>query len=243
MDSIVSSCTNGRPVLCISIFTSNQEKAKTYEPDIPSVSERLQVLKKAKEKGFITGILLSPLIPGINDSEKEIADIIRSAKDISIDFFLFDFFWKSAIHKTSLNNKKNHNNIIELLDDKKKWHTYRYDLSIKIKDMLQGNNIELMPPSHIFLKHVFPKKAAEIYLLSIYYYLLAEGKQRNGYKYAAASLSEQSEAQYQQLSKEGRLMSIKGIGPMIENFLSKMYHHSDFSYLEELIQKYKKKAD
>jgi DNA repair photolyase len=53
--------------------------------------DRIKLLRKCKDAGFITGILFKPLIPYINDSEDIILHIIDKAKDAFCDFIYPSF--------------------------------------------------------------------------------------------------------------------------------------------------------
>jgi len=56
--------------LGVSLSTSNEKIAKIFEPFASPPSERIEVLKKAKEKGIKVYGFISPVLPGITDLEE-----------------------------------------------------------------------------------------------------------------------------------------------------------------------------
>jgi DNA repair photolyase len=54
-------------------------------------NDRIKLLRKCKDAGFITGILFKPLIPYMNDSEENILQIIDKATDAACDFIYPSF--------------------------------------------------------------------------------------------------------------------------------------------------------
>lgn len=62
--------------------------AKILEPGAPKPKERLEMMQKCKEEGFLTGICFIPVLPFLSDSEEELDEMIRTAKDYGADFCL-----------------------------------------------------------------------------------------------------------------------------------------------------------
>lgn len=68
-------------MVVFTITTANEELCKTIEPGSPSTLLRLQAMKELSEAGIITGVLLTPLLPFINDTEQNVTSILEmSAK-------------------------------------------------------------------------------------------------------------------------------------------------------------------
>ncbi|WP_017931718.1 PA0069 family radical SAM protein [Robiginitomaculum antarcticum] len=55
----------------ISITTQDRALARAMEPRCPTPENRFEALKKLADAGVSTGIMLGPMIPGLNDSELE----------------------------------------------------------------------------------------------------------------------------------------------------------------------------
>jgi DNA repair photolyase len=76
-------------IVSSSFSSVNDEISKIFEPAVPSPRRRLKMLNKFKQEGIATGIFLLPVIPFITDAEKHIEDVLRSAKEIDVDFVIF----------------------------------------------------------------------------------------------------------------------------------------------------------
>ncbi|MBS5885122.1 MAG: radical SAM protein [Clostridium sp.] len=75
------------PVLCkITITTAEDDLCRKIEPSVIVTSKRFDAVKKLSENGIYTGILLMPILPFINDTEENIINIIRLAKESGAKF-------------------------------------------------------------------------------------------------------------------------------------------------------------
>ncbi|MDZ4957446.1 radical SAM protein, partial [Clostridium perfringens] len=75
------------PVLCkITITTADDELCKKIEPNVVVTSKRFEAIKKLADEGIYTGILLMPILPFINDTEENIINIVRLAKENGAKF-------------------------------------------------------------------------------------------------------------------------------------------------------------
>ncbi len=63
------------------ITTSDDHLGKKIEPGAPLVSERFAAMKKISSAGILTGITMMPILPYIEDNEKNIESIIEMAAD------------------------------------------------------------------------------------------------------------------------------------------------------------------
>lgn len=69
-------------ILKFTITTADDELSSKIEPNVCVSSERLKAMKKLSENGIFVGTLLTPIIPFITDSEKNIRNVIKlSAKN------------------------------------------------------------------------------------------------------------------------------------------------------------------
>jgi DNA repair photolyase len=64
-------------ILKFTITTSDDNLAKIIEPNVCASSERFRAMKQLSEKGLFTGVLLTPILPFITDTEENIKEIIR----------------------------------------------------------------------------------------------------------------------------------------------------------------------
>ena len=73
-------------LITVTITTLNAAAAERLEPGASSPAERLEVIRRAHEAGFHTGILAMPLCPGIGDSDAEITALLGEAKRVGAEF-------------------------------------------------------------------------------------------------------------------------------------------------------------
>ena len=80
------------PVLCkITITTADDNLCKIIEPNVVVTSKRFEAIKKLSQEGIYTGILLMPILPFINDTEENIINIVRLAKENGAKFIFPTF--------------------------------------------------------------------------------------------------------------------------------------------------------
>ncbi len=82
----------GRPnvSLGITVTTEDDRIARLFEPGAAPPSERLRVLRTAREQGVRTFIFMGPLLPGISDRGEGLRRLFRAAAEASPDFLLVD---------------------------------------------------------------------------------------------------------------------------------------------------------
>jgi len=73
-------------IISFSISTLDEKLAKILEPGAPRPIERLETMKKCKEKGFFTGVCFIPVLPFLSESEEQIEETIKTAKEYGADF-------------------------------------------------------------------------------------------------------------------------------------------------------------
>ncbi|OGO77759.1 MAG: radical SAM protein [Clostridiales bacterium GWB2_37_7] len=74
--------------ISITITTADDKIAKLVEPCAPSSSERFAAVKELSDQGLYTGILLMPILPYINDTEENIIEIVKKAKEAGAKYIL-----------------------------------------------------------------------------------------------------------------------------------------------------------
>jgi len=75
--------------LQVSIATLNRELARKIEPRVPPPEARLEVLRRAKERGLRIGVILAPIFPSTSirpDFVADIGDLARELGDIRPDY-------------------------------------------------------------------------------------------------------------------------------------------------------------
>lgn len=75
------------PVICgITITTGDDTVCKKIEPHVASSTERFEALRKLADAGIFCGVLLTPILPFITDTEENIVYIVRKAKEAGVKF-------------------------------------------------------------------------------------------------------------------------------------------------------------
>jgi DNA repair photolyase len=65
----------------LSVPTLEERAWRQTEPRTPSPKARLNALKQLSKRGVAVGVVIAPLLPGINDDPKQIEQIIATAED------------------------------------------------------------------------------------------------------------------------------------------------------------------
>ena len=69
-----------------SVGTLNTEVWRRTEPGTPHPRQRLEAVRKLKELGVPSGVLVAPLLPGISDSPQQVAQVMRACREVGADF-------------------------------------------------------------------------------------------------------------------------------------------------------------
>src|SRR3954453_5458852 len=69
----------------LSVPTIDERAWRETEPRTPSPGARLQALKALSDAGLDVGIVIAPLMPGINDDPAQIEEIVRAAEDAGVE--------------------------------------------------------------------------------------------------------------------------------------------------------------
>jgi len=78
-----------RAIVSFSFSSTNDELSAVFEPHVPPPSERLKTLALFKRKGIVCGMFLLPVIPFVSDTSEMIAEALRNAHEIGVDFVIF----------------------------------------------------------------------------------------------------------------------------------------------------------
>ncbi len=74
-------------VVHLTITTANVELARKLEPRAPRPDLRFETVRRLREAGITTGILCSPLLPGITDTASALDQMARQAAAVGASFF------------------------------------------------------------------------------------------------------------------------------------------------------------
>src|SRR4051795_13617892 len=70
----------------LSVPTLDEEAGRATEPHTPSPGARLDAVAELRRRGIQSGVLIAPLMPGINDSPEQVEPIIARAKEADATF-------------------------------------------------------------------------------------------------------------------------------------------------------------
>jgi len=73
-------------IISFSISTLDEKLAKILEPGAPTPKERLETMQKCKKEGFLVGVDYIPVLPFLSDSEEQLDEMIKTAKEYEADF-------------------------------------------------------------------------------------------------------------------------------------------------------------
>ena len=96
-------------VVHLTITTPDAALARILEPRAPRPDLRLAAVRKLRQAGITTGILCSPLLPGITDTEVAIDRMARHAAEVGASFFAANpLFLKPCSRPTYLSFVREH---------------------------------------------------------------------------------------------------------------------------------------
>ena len=78
LDLLAPMADDGLATVCVSVTTLDTELARVMEPRTSTPDARLRAIQKLADAGVPTKVLVSPIIPGLNDTE--IPAILQAAK-------------------------------------------------------------------------------------------------------------------------------------------------------------------
>ncbi len=70
----------------VSVPTLDERAWRATEPHTPNPRARLEAIAELKRAGIRTGVLVAPLMPGINDAPEQVAPILELAADAGADY-------------------------------------------------------------------------------------------------------------------------------------------------------------
>ncbi len=96
-------------VVHVTITTTDAALARKLEPRAPRPDLRFAAVRRLREAGIRTGILCSPLLPGINDSEESIIAVAKAAAAAGASFLAAQpLFLKSCSRPTWMSFVREH---------------------------------------------------------------------------------------------------------------------------------------
>ena len=87
-DLLVKIAERNTLVVHLTVTTVDAELARKLEPRAPRPDLRFQAVRRLRESGIVAGVLCSPLLPAITDSEDALMAVARSAANAKSELLL-----------------------------------------------------------------------------------------------------------------------------------------------------------
>ena len=148
VDLLAEISKRNKLVVHITITTVDAKLARLLEPRAPRPDLRFHAVKKLRQAGIRTGILCSPLLPGITDNEAAFDAVAQRAAEVGASFLSANpLFLKSCSRPTFLSFVREH--FPALVDDYAKRFatkdfadaTYRRKMESMVKRICLKHNI------------------------------------------------------------------------------------------------------
>jgi DNA repair photolyase len=72
------------------VTSMNEEVRKVFEPGAPPTERRFKALRTLAHNGIRTSIFVAPVLPYLSDSERNIGNILKTAKLAGAEYVMFD---------------------------------------------------------------------------------------------------------------------------------------------------------
>jgi DNA repair photolyase len=229
-----------RAIVSFSFSSANDEVSAVFEPHVPSPSERLKTLALFKKEGIACGMFLLPVIPFITDTPEVIAETLRKARDIDVDFVVFGgMTLKTGRQKDYFCNvlSEKHPELVakyEEIYEANEWGqaTDAYYNSINSVFNQTAKMLKLrrrMPPT-LYRDILWENDLAVVMLEQLDYFLRLEGK-HSSFGYAAYAISKLNAPLS---AMKSRLREIKGVGEMTEKIILEILETKGSAYYDSL---------
>ncbi len=119
--------------ILVSITSLNEDLRKVMEPRTTTAKQRLRLIKELSDKGVRMGVMLGPMIPGLN--EHEMHDIIKLASEAGAKFSAYTFIRLNGAIKLLF-----HDWLLKNFPDRadKVWHLIESSHNGKVNDSRWG---------------------------------------------------------------------------------------------------------
>ena len=231
-----------RAIVSFSFSSTNDETSAVFEPHVPPPSERLKTLAFFKRNGIACGMFLLPVIPFITDTSEMIAEALRKAHKIGVDFVIFGGMTlkegRQKDHFFSLLREKRPEviaNYKQLYDGKNKWGQatgeYYNTISAIFNEMSKKYKVARRMPPALYKDILSENDLVTVMLEQLDYFLKLEGK-RSSFGYAAYAISQLN---MPLSTMKNKLREIKGVGEKTENIILEILETKNSSYYNSLI--------
>jgi len=221
-----------RARVTFTILTNDGLLSSRLEEGVSSPEKRLEAVKRLNEEGVPTGIAITPIIPLVNDSEKNLSMLVKSAKQNTAKWALFSGFTPTS---TFLNNPEWKETARMHSDPKRLNNRYRRVKGLLIR-LLVNEGIPMRMPrinrGPLDRKYSSDIVSEHLFNISYLYELLEENLQAARYRNAACEVNDLEQSLKSIVFKKNHGY-IKWINPEIEGVIEEhLYNGSSSLYSE-----------
>ena len=231
-----------RAIISFSFSSVDNKISKTFEPGVPSPSERLETIQLLKEEGFYCGMFLMPVIPFITDKPELIKESVKKAKESSVDFIIFGgMTLKNGRQKEYFYNTLKEKYPEKIIDYENIYKDDEYGSAIgsyynsiqkTFSFFARHYKMPIRIPRILFNDFI-DENDLVVVLLDQIDYLMKFHTKRSPYGFAAYSISKIKEP----LSNiKYDLRSIKGVGATTEKIIMEILETGTCKYYEKLMK-------
>jgi DNA repair photolyase len=228
-------------VISVSLSSSNDVLARTFEEGASPPSERLEVVRRAKKAGVPSGVYLLPIIPFVTDLPDVLETTFRDIAAAGADFVVV-----GGMTLKSGRQREHFLRVLETYDPSlfgqfeilypgDPWGNslpdYQGVLSELCLDIAARHRLPLRIPSSIFGR-VFDCRGRAVIILEHLDYLLRLRGRKTTYGYAARSVAALEEPL--ETLRSG-LRTIPGVGAATERLLREVIDTGSSGYYEKLL--------
>ncbi len=244
-DSDILSEINEKSWACVSftITTFDKDMVEIFEPRAPSPEKRIDTLKYFVNSGINTGVMFCPIIPFILDTDENIEEVIRKAKEAGADYVLFGagMTLREGQKERFFEILKTH--FPELIPSYKSiYHNMLPEKDYTIKVLRKAFSLCEKYGIRNYIKRPIPRKVIQNnYKVSSALYHIAfllELREEDQYKIItykkAAEVIEELKEDIENIHRKKELEEIPGIGKKVAEEVSEILETGKSDYLESL---------
>lgn len=138
--------------ILVSITTFNEDLRRVMEPRTTTANQRLRIIRELSEEGVRMGVMLGPMIPGLNDHEMQ--SIMKSASEAGAVFSAYTFIRLNGAIKLLFHDWL-YKNFPDRAD--KVWHSIEYGHGGSVNDSRWGKRMRGEGPVADLVKQQFQK--------------------------------------------------------------------------------------
>jgi DNA repair photolyase len=229
-----------RAIVSFSFSSADDAVSAVFEPNVPSPTERLKTIAKFKREGIACGMFLLPVIPFITDTPEMIAETLRKAHDVGVDFVVFggmtlkagrqkDHFYK-VLNAKQPELVARYEEIYPANEWGQATDAYYASLNLIFNQTAKMLGLPRRMPPTLYRDILWENDLVVVMLEQLDYFLRLEGK-RSSFSYAAYAISK-LDAPLSTL--KSKLRAISGVGGKTEQIILEILATKGSAYYDSL---------